>query len=216
MTTRRTWVTASAGLVVASALVGVTWLLGSSSGDGPVESVAPDQPTTTAPPTSAAPTAAVAGEPGCAVPAETPLPEEGPLCAQAQLVVRRCRPEPGSLALVSDAGGEAAWAFRREGRNATARTDSDGTQRGLLSCGTPTNGVDVSAMLAGVREEARTGWGISVGSVSCMSNSRRPVDEVPLGESVIYCEVLDGEGNGSPAYVSVTSDPPHFVVHLGE
>jgi hypothetical protein len=212
----RTWGAASAGLVVA-ALIGVTSMLASSSGNGGVAPAPADDTDSTAVPASATPSAADNAQRGCPVAAATPLPAKSPQCSQAQLVATWCRPEPGTLALVSDTGGEAAWTFSRDGRTATASTDSDRAQAvGLLSCGSPTNGIDASAMLAAVRKEAETGWRISVGSVACASRSGHPVDELPVGESAIWCEVLDHEGNGSAAFVSVISESPHFVVHLGE
>jgi hypothetical protein len=149
--------------------------------------------------------------------ADDAVAADSPQCRQARLVAETCRPDDGSLALVEDAGGQARWTFRRGGEPATASTSSDSSQGvGLLSCGTPTNDIDLSAMLAAVRKEAADGWRISVGSVSCASRSGRPVDELPIGESAIYCAVLDQDGNGSPAFVSVTARPPHFAVVLGE
>jgi hypothetical protein len=143
--------------------------------------------------------------------------EGGRLCAQAEVVVRTCHPDPGSLRLSSRQKDTATWNLRRESAPAKAETLSvQGQGVSVLSCGNATNGIDVTEMLAAVRDVAASGWGISVGSVSCGSRDGRPVDELPTGESMIWCSVFDSEGNGSPAAVSVTAVPPYFAVLLGE
>lgn len=114
-------------------------------------------------------------------PAETPPPVTGEPCAnarsfeagsfdcaQADLLSEMCPGAQPPFVVARTGGGTTEWEPITGEASVSAFT-SGNTESGpqVLSCGAPTNGVNVADFLADLKQVADAGWGINIDLVAC-------------------------------------------------
>jgi hypothetical protein len=122
--------------------------------------------------------------------------------------------------LLFDTGGLAQWVIPGTDAGAgdvRAFTSADPDYGvSVLSCGTPTNGIDIQDLYGAVAKAAQKGWGIRVATVACDTGGGAILDQASPGESVVACAVRDPSGSPSFAFASITEEPPFYRLVLGE
>jgi hypothetical protein len=154
----------------------------------------------------------------CADVADMPL--RGSQCGQAKAMVQLCDATPGTLVLIADTGGTATWQYGAPGMAAGDGITSRGNSAGpaVLSCGTPTNGINVGDMQTDVWQQAESGWGIRVASVTCAPSQEGVVldqlDAAP--DPAGMCTVLDTDGFPGYVFLATSDQPPYYSLRFAE
>ena len=152
----------------------------------------------------------------CASIADIPLGAQQ--CAQARLIISECEASP-PLTFVAEIAGNSVWKARDDRGETTPITSHDPDQEvGLLSCGTPSNEINLPDLVRQVSTQSQEAYGITVTTVACQAtgDSTTPIDELPLGPSLAVCAVRDGQQSPAYVFIDVVAKAPGYLLTFGE
>jgi hypothetical protein len=204
----------------------VTWSNGGQTYEFADKAIPNDSPSTSVPsepPSSGESSTDVPGDGGtCEYASGLEEDTEGIKCVTARKITETC-PDVGALKFVGEEAGLENWQYVSGHIDADAFATSD-LQMGnaVVSCGYPTNGIDVHRMHEEAMAVASTFKGSPAFSAACTSKSGQPLDELTAGKESAACLVAHGSGWSDPdkeftlVVCDVTTTDPYFKLSARE